>query len=102
MLSNLIVNAIRYSPEKSRIHITSFLDTNGYLNIDVASPGTKIHEPEKLFRRFWREIIQRHSVGQGLGLFFSQGDCRITWGSATYITISISIMCFRIILPQRN
>ncbi len=38
MLSNLIVNAIRYSPEKSRIHITSFLDTNGYLNIDVASP----------------------------------------------------------------
>ncbi len=24
--------------EKSRIHITSFLDTNGYLNIDIASP----------------------------------------------------------------
>ncbi len=54
MLSNLIVNAIRYSPEKSRIHITSFLDTNSYLNIDIASPGTKINEPEKLFRRFWR------------------------------------------------
>ena len=68
MLSNLIVNAIRYSPEKSRIHITSFLDTNGYLNIDIASPGTKIHEPEKLFRRFWRGDNSRHSVGQGLGL----------------------------------
>ncbi|MGL4089180.1 two-component system sensor histidine kinase HprS, partial [Escherichia coli] len=37
MLSNLIVNAIRYSPEKSRIHITSFLDANGSLNIDIAS-----------------------------------------------------------------
>ncbi|HCQ6744584.1 TPA: HAMP domain-containing protein, partial [Escherichia coli] len=68
MLSNLIVNAIRYSPEKSLIHITSFLDFNGYLNIDIASPGKKINESEKIFRRFWRGDNSRHSAGQGLGL----------------------------------
>lgn len=58
MLSNLIVNAIRYSPEKSRIQITSFLDTNGSLNIDIASPGTKIHEPENSSVDFGGEIIR--------------------------------------------
>lgn len=58
MLSNLIVNAIRYSPEKSRIHITSFLDANGSLNIDIASPGTKINEPENSSVDFGGEIIR--------------------------------------------
>ena len=101
MLSNLIVNAIRYSPEKSHIHITSFLDTNGYLNIDVASPGTKIHEPEKLFRRFWRGDNSRHSVGQGLGLSLVKAIAELHGGSATYHYLSKHNV-FRITLPQRN
>ncbi|MDU7670070.1 MAG: ATP-binding protein [Escherichia coli] len=101
MLSNLIVNAIRYSPEKSRIHITSFLDTNGYLNIDVASPGTKIHEPEKLFRRFWRGDNSRHSVGQGLGLSLVKAIAELHGGSATYHYLNKHNV-FRITLPQRN
>lgn len=101
MLSNLIVNAIRYSPEKSRIHITSFLDTNGYLNIDVASPGTKIHEPEKLFRRFWRGDNSRHSVGQGLGLSLVKAIAELHGGSATYHYLNKHNV-FLIMLPQRN
>ncbi|HHU7296614.1 TPA: ATP-binding protein, partial [Escherichia coli] len=101
MLSNLIVNAIRYSPEKSRIQITSFLDTNGSLNIDIASPGTKIHEPEKLFRRFWRGDNSRHSVGQGLGLSLVKAIAELHGGSATYHYLSKHNV-FRITLPQRN
>ena len=101
MLSNLIVNAIRYSPEKSRIHITSFLDTNGYLNIDIASPGTKIHEPEKLFRRFWRGDNSRHSVGQGLGLSLVKAIAELHGGSASYHYLNKHNV-FRITLPQRN
>lgn len=101
MLSNLIVNAIRYSPEKSHIHITSFLDTNGYLNIDVASPGTKIHEPEKLFRRFWRGDNSRHSVGQGLGLSLVKAIAELHGGGATYHYLNKHNV-FRITLPQRN
>ncbi|MFH6775890.1 ATP-binding protein [Escherichia coli] len=101
MLSNLIVNAIRYSPEKSRIHITSFLDANGSLNIDIASPGTKINEPEKLFRRFWRGDNSRHSVGQGLGLSLVKAIAELHGGSATYHYLSKHNV-FRITLPQRN
>ena len=101
MLSNLIVNAIRYSPEKSRIHITSFLDTNSYLNIDIASPGTKINEPEKLFRRFWRGDNSRHSVGQGLGLSLVKAIAELHGGSATYHYLNKHNV-FRITLPQRN
>ena len=101
MLSNLIVNAIRYSPEKSRIQITSFLDANGSLNIDIASPGTKINEPEKLFRRFWRGDNSRHSVGQGLGLSLVKAIAELHGGSATYHYLSKHNV-FRITLPQRN
>ena len=101
MLSNLIVNAIRYSPEKSRIHITSFLDANGSLNIDIASPGTKINEPEKLFRRFWRGDNSRHSVGQGLGLSLVKAIAELHGGSATYHYLNKHNV-FRIMLPQRN
>ncbi len=87
MLSNLIVNAIRYSPEKSRIQITSFLDNNGSLNIDIASPGTKINEPEKLFRRFWRGDNSRHSVGQGLGLSLVKAIAELHGGKC-YVSLS--------------
>ncbi|MDH7074884.1 ATP-binding protein, partial [Escherichia coli] len=101
MLSNLIVNAIRYSPEKSCIHITSFLDANGSLNIDIASPGSKINEPEKLFRRFWRGDNSRHSAGQGLGLSLVKAIAELHGGSATYHYLNQHNV-FRITLPQRN
>ncbi|EFA6625016.1 heavy metal sensor histidine kinase [Escherichia albertii] len=101
MLSNLIVNAIRYSPEKSLIYIASFLDENSYLNIDIASPGARINEPEKLFRRFWRGDNSRHSVGHGLGLSLVKAIAELHGGSATYHYINNNNV-FRIILPQRK
>lgn len=101
MLSNLIVNAIRYSPEKSLICIASFLDENSYLNIDIASPGARINEPEKLFRRFWRGDNSRHSVGHGLGLSLVKAIAELHGGSATYHYINNNNV-FRIILPQRK
>lgn len=58
MLSNLIVNAIRYSPEKSRIHITSFLDANGSLNIDIASLERKLMSLKNSSVDFGGEIIR--------------------------------------------
>lgn len=63
MLSNFIVNVIRYSLEKSRIYIISFFDINSYFNIDIVSFGTKINEFEKFFRRFWRGDNSRYFVG---------------------------------------
>ncbi|HEB1799929.1 TPA: heavy metal sensor histidine kinase [Escherichia albertii] len=101
MLSNIIVNAIRYSPEKSLIYIASFLDENSYLNIDIASPGARINEPEKLFRRFWRGDNSRHSVGHGLGLSLVKAIAELHGGSATYHYINNNNV-FRIILPQRK
>lgn len=101
MLSNLIVNAIRYSPEKSLICIASFLDENSYLNIDIASPGARINEPEKLFRRFWRGDNSRHSVGHGLGLSLVKAIAELHGGSATYHYINNNNV-FRIILSQRK
>ncbi|HHH7531319.1 TPA: ATP-binding protein, partial [Escherichia coli] len=82
------------------IHITSFLDFNGYLNIDIASPGKKINESEKIFRRFWRGDNSRHSAGQGLGLSLVKAIAELHGGSATYHYINENNV-FRIALPQK-
>lgn len=101
MLLNLIVNAIRYLLEKLCIHITSFLDTNSYLNIDIASSGMKINEPEKLFCRFWWGDNLCYSVGQGLGLSLVKVIAELYGGSAMYYYLN-KYNVFWIMLLQRN
>jgi len=71
VLSNLISNAINYSPEGSRIHITAQSDA-AYLQIRVSDNGLGIPEEdlERIFDRFYRVKNEktRYIHGTGLGL----------------------------------
>ena len=69
MFSNLLENAIRHTPEHTRIRIT--LKTEGKLVLaSVADNGIGIDpsEHEKVLRRFYRVSSSRSSAGHGLGL----------------------------------
>ncbi len=71
VLSNLISNAIKYTPEGGKIHLTSTFE-NGYLCISVTDTGLGI-PPEDLdlvFTRFHRVKNEktRYITGTGLGL----------------------------------
>ncbi len=71
-LSNLIANAIRYSPPGATIHVTSQPSLEGGYRIDVANPGAAI-APEhlsRLFDRFYRVDSARggSEVASGMGL----------------------------------
>jgi two-component system sensor histidine kinase SenX3 len=68
---NLIVNAIQYSPDDSRVGIGVSL-SDGVAEIAVTDQGVGIPEAERerVFERFFRvdEARSRHTGGTGLGL----------------------------------
>lgn len=71
-LSNLIANAIRYSPPGATIHVTAQPSLEGGYQIEVANPGLGI-APEhlsRIFDRFYRVDSARggSEVASGMGL----------------------------------
>lgn len=70
-LRNLIENAIRYSPEKSKVTIRSRY-TNDEIKISIQDngPGISPEDQSKIFERFYRvdKSRDRDTGGSGLGL----------------------------------
>jgi two-component system phosphate regulon sensor histidine kinase PhoR len=71
VISNLITNAINYTPKGGEIHLASTLE-NGYLCIVVADTGWGIppEDLDRVFTRFYRvkNDKTRYITGTGLGL----------------------------------
>ena len=71
VVSNLITNAINYTPEGGEIHVSATIE-NGYLCIVVADTGFGIpaEDLERIFSRFFRVKNEktRYITGTGLGL----------------------------------
>lgn len=70
-IQNLIDNAINYSPEGTKVTVTSKID-NGIVDISVTDQGIGIPEAEldRIFERFYRvdPARSRQTGGTGLGL----------------------------------
>ena len=70
-LRNLVENAIRYSPEKTKVGI-GVIEKNGQIKISVKDQGPGIPEDEqdRIFERFYRvdPARSRQTGGTGLGL----------------------------------
>lgn len=69
MIANLLENAIRHTPARSRIWLTLRPEKNGVVAV-VADSGPGIPEPdrERVFERFYRLDSSRTTAGNGLGL----------------------------------
>lgn len=71
ILDNIISNAIKYSKEKSSLHITVSDDENGVIcKIKDEGIGIKKEDVDKLFNPFFRSDALNHKeiFGNGLGL----------------------------------
>ncbi|MED0990900.1 sensor histidine kinase [Bacillus nitratireducens] len=68
---NLLSNAIRYTPDSERIHV-SVVETEDTVKIEIENTGNPIPEEslEKIWDRFYRldASRSRHTGGTGLGL----------------------------------
>jgi PAS domain S-box-containing protein len=75
VLSNLLVNAIKFTPEGGRVHVSAALDDEGrFLRVSVcdSGPGIAPEDVPRLFERYW-QAPRLLRAGSGLGLFIAKG-----------------------------
>ena len=70
VFSNLMSNAVKYSPENIEIRVEAWTDAAGYAVISVQDQGLGIppEELDKLFERFFRASTSTGIAGTGIGL----------------------------------
>jgi two-component system, chemotaxis family, sensor kinase Cph1 len=73
VLSNVIGNAIKFTPEQGRIEVAA-RRTNGFAEFSVRDTGAGISEEQlpHLFERYW-QAHEGHAEGSGLGLYIARG-----------------------------
>ncbi|RLC61081.1 MAG: histidine kinase, partial [Chloroflexi bacterium] len=69
VLTNLVENAIKYSPEGGRITISGRWDDNQVrVTVDDEGVGIPVREQERIFERFYRVDVEQARKVQGVGL----------------------------------
>jgi signal transduction histidine kinase len=78
-LSNLIDNALKYTPPDGVIEVTLQRRADGRAEIAVADNGPGIHDSEKskVVERFYRGDASRGTPGVGLGLSLAQAVAKL-------------------------
>jgi signal transduction histidine kinase len=75
VLSNLLANAIRHSPERGAVRVRASESTGGVrLEVEDQGPGIAVEDVERVFERFYRADHARAATdgGSGLGLAISR------------------------------
>ncbi|MGB3787676.1 MAG: HAMP domain-containing sensor histidine kinase [Phormidesmis sp.] len=100
--TNLVQNAIRYTPLGGAIHIKA-RQSGAQVQVLVRDTGRGIAKDnlEKIFERFWRadEARKYNDGGSGLGLSITQAIVHSHSGSIDVISTLGSGSCFTINLP---
>ncbi len=103
VFSNIIMNAIKYSAEKSSIHV-GYIDANTFHTIYIKDSGIGIPDSEKnnMFKKFFRAANARdvHTSGTGLGLYFSKLIIEKHNGKIWFESIEGNGTTFYISLPK--
>ena len=102
VLSNLIENAVKYSPENSEVTISSE-ELEGSVVVKVADQGIGIPEEElsSIFMKFYRSKNAKSSQikGSGLGLYLAKYFIELHKGTIDVESTGQTGTVFRVILP---
>jgi two-component system phosphate regulon sensor histidine kinase PhoR len=102
-LSNLVTNAIRYTPQGGRIEVDAFLSIDGSLNLQVkdSGPGISPEHLPRLTERFYRvdRSRSRESGGTGLGLAIVKHVMQRHSGHLQISSTPGQGSCFTLIFP---
>ena len=100
---NLLENAVKYSPTKSRIEVTASL-TDEYARLEIADRGVGIPSDDlvRVFDKFYRVQRPESVSGTGLGLSISKGIIEAHHGSIQAQTREGGGTVFRVELPLDN
>ena len=86
IVSNLIENALKYSPAGSRVDVALAEAPEGRLEITVENDAGQagMPDPARVFERYYRSPRALSQIGSGLGLYLVQGLVRILGGGIAY------------------
>jgi heavy metal sensor kinase len=102
-VSNVLHNAIRYTPDGGDVAVSVSKAKNGNAVIDVADSGPGIPESERsrVFERFYRidEARSRISGGAGLGLAIARWAVEVNIGTIAFLDKEKHGTFCRIMLP---
>ena len=84
MISNLVVNAIHYTPPRGKVLVTlNYCDPNAVIQVRDTGIGIAPEDRVRIFDRFYRvdRNRSRHTGGSGLGLSIAQAIATTHHGS---------------------
>jgi len=101
LFSNLLGNAITYSPADATIEITAS-STEDEFNLCVANPGKAIPPAamERLFQPFSRGEVEPSQKGLGLGLYIASEIAKAHGGNLT-VSSNADKTCFTLAIPSK-
>ncbi|THF72797.1 sensor histidine kinase [Cohnella fermenti] len=103
VLSNLLQNAIQYSPAGGKIVLSAARLNESFLNISVADEGEgmEAEETSRIFERFYRvdKSRSKSSGGAGLGLAISKSIVQLHGGEIGVRSSKGAGSCFWFTLP---
>jgi signal transduction histidine kinase len=100
VFTNLIGNAVKYSPDKSAVVVRAGHE-EGQVRVEVIDQGIGIPEKEtsKLFERYFRASNARVIAGTGLGLSITKEMVELHNGSLRVVTAEGKGSAFIVTLP---
>jgi len=104
-LSNLVDNAVKYSPPGSRVHVR--VGRQGHeavVEVQDRGPGISAHDQERIFERFYRveKSRSRELGGTGLGLSIVRHVVQLHGGTVSVESSPGQGSAFRIRLPLQK
>jgi signal transduction histidine kinase len=99
VLSNLIDNALKYSPAASVINVKWGAKSAGlWLSVDNVASSAGMPDASKVFTKYYRSPGAHSKTGSGLGLYLVRGLCTQLQGMVSYRP-EANIVRFEVWLP---
>lgn len=107
MLDNLVINAVRFSPESGQVRVIASLSEKDPAQVEITveddGPGIPPDRVESIFDRFAQASNQpRQGRGHGLGLTIALGIAELHNGTIRVRNRMPNGCAFTIVLPVRN
>ncbi|MCO4754161.1 MAG: GAF domain-containing protein, partial [Bacteriovoracaceae bacterium] len=100
VLSNLIGNALKFTPRDGEVRITAQQDSHNTITVSVcdSGPGVSKENIEHIFDRYW-QAEQTQNLGSGLGLFIVKKIIDAHKGQVWVESEHAKGSCFKFKLP---
>jgi signal transduction histidine kinase len=102
MISNLLDNAIKYTPSGGEVSFSIQIISNGFINIIIKDTGIGISKEDipHIFKRFYRCDQSRSTAGTGLGLSLARAVAKAHGGEITVESRPGEGSAFTVALPS--